>query len=56
MLFLLQKIDIDPGIILFSVIFGISGLSCLIGISYYLFQKFKQNRIQRQIENDYYNL
>lgn len=56
MLLILNNIDIDPGVILITVIFSISILSCICAGIICFYKKFKDMQMRRQIENEYYNL
>ena len=51
MLLLVNKLDIDPGLILFSIIFSISGASCCIAICCVLYRKYlKKNKDKLEIQ------
>lgn len=46
-----MTIEFDPGLILFSVIFSISGASCCITLGYFLYKKyFKKNDDKLEVE------
>jgi hypothetical protein len=43
--------DIDPGLILFSIIFSISGASCCITLGCFLYRKYlKKNKDKLEVE------
>jgi hypothetical protein len=51
LLLLSNNIDIDPGVILFIVVFSIWGLSCVIALFVYLYKKYKKrNKFIEQTE------